>query len=339
MSNLKSQGSDVEIESSVLYGSLVKVLSSPLVLEVEILPSSFPHPASSPLLIDGPALALSKKTLVKAFLVARSILLSHLASPRLDYIKSLAALESTFVILLFDPNHITAANFRKRQLLASRLSDCYAQPCRFSAQRELTFIESLITSPLVKHTKSSTLWTQRLWVVRSFPSSIVETGAYNRHCVKKSHIEAFWTKEISIVMKAGDRHPKNYYAWHYARRLYYLLTRNTALSEGTIRYDTGEYLAAIVLGQVHKWCLQHPRDISGWAFLIFLFDISLLKEDDGIDRHQLEMLIDETRRFARKYDWSGQSMDWALKAMARYDVSTKSVTRKTVSMSCLAPAI
>ena len=322
MSNLQSQELDVGTESRVLYKSLVEILSSPSVLEIEILPSSFPFPADSSLLIDGPALALSKKSLIKAFLVAHSILFSHLTADNLDVVKSPAALGSTAVILLFDPNHITAANFRKRQLLNLRSSTSCSGLLQSSVQQELTFIESLVTSPLLKHTKSSTLWMQRLWVVSTFPKEAVKPAVCNRPCTSKCHVVAFWAKEISIVMKAGERHPKNYYAWHYARRLYHLLTCNTALVGDPISCDTGVYLAVMIVEQIHRWCLQHPRDISGWAFLILLFDISLLDKDGDNFQRQVETIMKETRSFARKYDWSGQSVDWVLKAIARYGSTT-----------------
>src|ERR1700753_4144206 len=71
--------------------------------------------------------------------------------------------DSSRIILLFDPEHITAANFRKRRIInlrqtsSARLPEAYAQ--------EIHFLNSILTSPLHRQSKSPTLWFHRWWLV------------------------------------------------------------------------------------------------------------------------------------------------------------------------------
>lgn len=117
-------------------------------------------------------------------------------------------------------------------------------------------------------------------------------------------VEGYWERELEVVMKAGERHPRNYYAWGYARDL--------------LRELAGEGLARGVVGRVHRWCLQHPRDVSGWAFLEFL-----LREVDGEGDgrtgggEEATRVIWETKEFVRKYEWRGESIEWFLKSVQR----------------------
>ena len=126
-----------------------------------------------------------------------------------------------------------------------------------------------------------------------------------------------------MVMRAGERHARNYYAWDYARRLFGFL----AEKEGTVwRVDTRANLKMSMsdigmrMGMVHKWCLAHPRDISGWSFLSFLMliDKSRIKlgdsEETQVKREQTmrKEILDSTVEFARKFGWSGESLTWFL---------------------------
>ena len=194
------------------------------------------------------------------------------------------------------------------------------------------FLESLVTSPLSKHAKSSTLWAQRLWVVRNFFSRLAmrERAADNGgdddddgavQVMDKRHgVRGFWDRELVIVMKAGERHPRNYYAWQYARQLFsYVRSEYPTFGPwyGDLLHDG--------VGLVRRWCLMHPRDISGWAFLVFLLE-QLRNEgyDEGVKRKVLEDGVgvsgSETKEFASKYEWKGESIEWFLKAMRKLDL-------------------
>lgn len=74
------------------------------------------------------------------------------------------------------------------------------------------------------------------------------------------------------------------------------------------------------MGEVHKWCLMHPRDISGWAFLVFWMreakGYSAWRESGGEDEDEVRRVVRETEVWVRRYDWEGESVEWFLKACA-----------------------
>lgn len=140
---------------------------------------------------------------------------------------------------------------------------------------------------------------------------------------------------MSIVMAAGDRHPRNYYAWGYARHL------PIFAGEGNSSRAKSSAAARGLLASVHAFCLSHPRDISAWAFLVFLFRwlgwpfgsllpaasraaIGLIEEEEeeggeeegeGEEEGSLramEGVVWGTREFVRKYEWRGESVGWFL---------------------------
>lgn len=312
------------------YAQLITALhpSPPAVLEIEVLPSSFPPQ----ILHESSAVGVPKSLLVPLYLKARKTFFDHVSSR--DSASYHAALQATTITLLFDPNHLTAANFRKRHI--QRLSgdqrtekdydDEDAGNLAEAVHHELSFLESLVTSPLSRHAKSSTLWAQRLWIVRNFfrlATGERATDEAIRLRGMRHGVRGFWDEELVIVMKAGERHPRNYYAWQYARELFWLVhERRPGLVEG-VRRDWK------FLGQssrlVHVWCLMHPRDVSGWAFLVFsLKRLRIEGCDEGDKREkvedQIEVFASETKEFVKKYDWKGESMEWFLKIMKRLDI-------------------
>lgn len=311
------------------YAQLIAALhpSPPALLEIEILPSSFPPQ----ILHESSAVGVPKSLLVSLYLKARKTFFDHVSSRDCDVYH--AALQATTIILLFDPNHLTAANFRKRHIqrfCAKRTGNDYngqdAGNPREAVQHELKFLENLVTSPLSKHAKSSTLWAQRLWIVQNFFQLATGERVIDEAIPKRNGrhgIRGFWDEELVIVMKAGERHRRNYYAWQYARELYRLVNaRRPGLVERTQRSWN---LLGDSSGLVHGWCLTHPRDISGWAFLVFLFEqLHIGGCDEGIKRNKFEddigIFASETKEFVRKYEWKGESIEWFLKAMKMLDV-------------------
>ena len=145
-------------------------------------------------------------------------------------------------------------------------------------------------------------------------------------------IQHFWDRELAIVMKAGDRHARNYHAWQYARQLSALLVvRCSAGSElagrrrrRRRRHVVEEGLLRESVGTVRGWCLMHPRDISGWTFLFSLLE---RLRDGGCDggAHgdvggEIGISTRETQEFTRKYEWKGESIDWFLKAVKTLNI-------------------
>lgn len=239
------------------YDSISSVLVSPLPsgrLEIEILGKGIPLPEGTYVLQDGTSVGVSKLGLVQAFLVAREILQDHIinhgssgsssVSPQTADADTLFA--ATAVILLMDPEFLTAANTRKR-LIQKQLQDDN-QMTWTVLTKEKAFLDSLLTSRLHRHTKSPTLWNHRRWLIGQYSSRGLRVDVVGD--IK------------NVVSVAGERHPRNYYAWCHARYLAGLLGKK---DEENSDYEN-------LLSVVRNWCFQHHNDISGWSFLYHLLD-------------------------------------------------------------------
>lgn len=162
-------------------------------------------------------------------------------------------------MLLLDPEHITAANFRKRRLLALRDADDMLVYHK-ALMSELCFLDSILTSPLHRQTKSPTLWWHRSWLLRLIAPLELKSASGKR-------IATIISAALDSVCKSGERHPKNYYAWQYARRLVAALVRVAAQVDAPFPFD---WVVSAFSDRVCNWCFKHPSDISGWSFLLFL---------------------------------------------------------------------
>ncbi|KAL6882361.1 hypothetical protein HDV57DRAFT_56236 [Trichoderma longibrachiatum] len=220
----------------------------PELLEVELLGRSHMVDEHTILLQDGPAIAVPKLRLVQAFLYARGLLEKHVGG-MLDGSKGDGLVtRATAVILLMDPEHLTAANTRKRLLQGALKSGADIES---KLQDELYFIDSLLTSRLHRHTKSPTLWNHRQWLTQEFQQhslAIDPTDTLKR-----------------VILIAAERHPRNYYAWLHARYL------TQTVAEATTSPEQEQHLAGI-LEAAQKWALAHHDDVSGWAFLMFFLE-------------------------------------------------------------------
>ncbi|CBX91932.1 hypothetical protein IAQ61_000139 [Plenodomus lingam] len=215
------------------------------VCEVEILPPAI-QPRDGVSLQDGLNLGIPKKALALAYLEARRRFFDSKGYN--DYTSM--ALQATKIMLLFDPEHLTAANYRKHWLnrLKAETGSQFGSAFHTALRQEQKFLNTILTSPLHRQTKSPTLWYHRLWVMN--PLSTIELGnADDSQCVD------FWRAELATVCKSGERHPKNYYAWQYARRL---KPRMVSAREEDF------------IDVLKEWCCRNPSDISGWTFLLVL---------------------------------------------------------------------
>lgn len=291
-----------------LYTQLVDTISpisisSPVVQEIAILPSH-----SHPTILYDPscepaAVGVPKALLLSCFLHASETFFSYLENHREIRVETynpdapmnkgwVAACGATAIILLWEPNHLTAINWRKK---------AFAQANEGTRANELAFIESLQTSPMPHHAKSSTLWTYRLQLLRER--------------AKQDSI-ATWHEELRIVMIAGERHAKNYHAWEHARQTWRLYYDNTSCANSDrsnndrMKKELGVFNESV--GRVHKWCIMHPKDISGWAFLAFLLQSP---PDESVRLEAVEKIIEDTNCFVEKLDWQGASVRWFLKAV------------------------
>ncbi|KAM7217751.1 hypothetical protein V8F06_006885 [Rhypophila decipiens] len=246
-------------DPSAAYQAISEVLDSSRttddsLLEIEILGSTHGLPDGVYVLQDGPAVGVSKLGLVMAFLVARKILAAHLEAAWTKTDDELFA--ATAVILLMDPEYLTAANTRKRMIQRQLSEHSYSH--EEILLKEKRFIDSLLTSRLHRHTKSPTLWSHRRWLFQTHASLHVATNVLS--------------DLTNVIFVAGERHPRNYYAWCHARFLVGL---------GNEQWDQGDLLEA-----VKTWCFKHHTDISGWTFLYFL-----LKRRESLDNGAASSLV------------------------------------------------
>lgn len=312
-------------------------------LEFEILPSGFLPVVQ----YDGEtgSLGFTKKALLGAFLHARKQFFAHLRAEHqlpadigdTDVVREAQDEEgqiylASTVLLLFDAEHLTAANFRKRRLQNPASSNRHHLP--FLVQNEIQSTLNILVSPLHRHSKSPTLWSHLLWLQKK-QDEMQEGGwkhvlgvhpdvsgerrdAVGLHAVER-HMRHRWEAVVDSALRAGERHPRNYYAFGYARTMLPTCADwqpqksvPTEDSESTKynTYDTGTdfraELAADMLHKVHHWCLAHPRDISGWCFLLWLVDNSWnrwnKKQCAGIVRKTVDWAVSPGIR------WDGESL-------------------------------
>lgn len=230
-------------QSSAAFQAISKALlggeQGGQLLEIEFLGKSHPLPPGTFYLQDGNALAISKQGLVQAFFAARSLFQAHNNAD--ERLSPDALFTVSSMILLMDPEHLTAANARKRLVTSASPGRLLLELVR----RDKLYVDSLLTSRLHRHTKSPTLWSHRRWLIKM---------------ARQYGEQPDVVEEIKrVVMVAGERHPRNYYGWCHARWL-----------TGLIPEDKRDEVLAELVNATRNWCLCHDGDISGWTFLSFL---------------------------------------------------------------------
>lgn len=259
-----------------IFNAIAGVLSKrhEELLEIEFLGMSHLLEDGIYFLQDGPAIAIPKLRLVQAFIFAQSVLKNHNGA---DETKRKLLLDATAVMLVMDPEHLTAANTRKRLLVETHTEEDVAN--------EKYFIDSLLTSRLHRHTKSPTLWNHKEWLLRWSTENNITND-----------VDHDFTK---VILVAAERHPRNYYAWSHARFL--RKGKPTAESANDTRRDIDW------IQYTKKWCFSHHDDISGWTFL------TVLLEDNTIEKQEI---FDETMNLAQSFHWRGESVWYFLRNLA-----------------------
>ena len=266
------------------YKNIVNALNmnTSELLDIEVLGKSHPVPLGCSVLLDGHSIGISKPQLIQAFVVARKTFFETLENFEEDMFQDIR--DATAVILLMDPEHITAANARKRIL-----QYCQAVvgiELRSMLSREFLLIDSFLTSRLHRHTKSPTLWGHRQWLVQ------ILVSVDFTHSIQQD-VE-------TVVLIAAERHPRNYYAWLHLRWLLLGLRR--------LAHDTGGSSALShteVLLLVKDWCLRHLADTSGWSFLLF-FLLSI--EPPSTRLETSSSICQEVLGLATTFQWTHESI-------------------------------
>ena len=242
---MAAEASGFSLEYEALTGLLNTRLSTGP-LDIQILPDATFLLASGLAEIVNNTLGVPKAVLAKAFIAARRIFFEHLdnLTENVELI-----LDSTFVILLFDPEHVTAANARKKICLAYRSRSQSEQTKRL--KEELWFSKFLLTSKLKRHNKSPTLWSHRKWLLNNFNTL---EGLLGPKWVEYEIEE--------VVLLSAEHHPKNYYAWDYMRWL--------IKSRPELEYEWRPEVNVPLAMLMQDWCMHHTSDSSGWSFLTWM---------------------------------------------------------------------
>ncbi|RDA90548.1 hypothetical protein CP533_5680 [Ophiocordyceps camponoti-saundersi (nom. inval.)] len=219
---------------AAVFTEIASVLNLPIVLEIELLGYSHYANDAPSFMRDGNAIAIPKLRLVQAFIQARNIFVAYTRGDQV--VTEKPALEATAVMLLFDPEHLTAANIRKR-LVSKDDATLIA--------REKLFVDSLLTSRLYRHSKSPNLWSHRRWLMKRM----------RKHGLVADPVEEF----RNVILISAERHARNYYAWNHARFLIELV-------------EPGSVSWSCIQAQMVKWCRCHHDDVSGWMFLALLLE-------------------------------------------------------------------
>ena len=287
------------------YQQLASIFSTreSQVLEIEMISSTSP----APFLQDGLCIGITKKMLVAAYTVARELFKRRLMSMTTEDHKAALLVSKpdssnvsdrviTEIMLLFDCEHLSACNWRKRWLRAA-VDGCaqdedQINPTKQALKTELTLLTTYQCSPLHRHTKSPTLWSHRLWALRQL-FQIEPSG--------RDALLQLAQAELNGVLRAGELHPKNYYAFAYMQQLHHLLSNVADVTDMADRSSWSVQLATALLDPVLVWCMAHPRDISGWMLAKYL--IGCLPEQ--------QVRIEALRKivvFARDIGWRSESL-------------------------------
>ncbi|KAL3480029.1 hypothetical protein BJX99DRAFT_46104 [Aspergillus californicus] len=284
------------------------------ILEFEILP-----PAFGPILEDDCSVGITKKYLVQAFVSARRVFFDGLKLSEFSHRHGTSKISkqnagadenlsiASQIILLFDCEHLTACNWRKRRLSALINSD---KDVRIHAlNTELSLTTTYLCSPLHRHTKSPTLWQHRQWI---------QTQLIRIHNPDYQAAQVLLQAELSAVLRAGELHPRNYYAFTYMRQIHSILS-DIGLDRGQTDWSTR--LGKSIITSTLDWCLAHPADISGFMFLLYLLN-SVPDTTLRLD------IVGKVASFALDIGWIGEGIwtfvDLAVRQFSLIDLLGKS---------------
>jgi len=257
------------------------------VLEIEILSVASCPPGPPRILRDGNCIGIPKTLLIPAFKHALDILalgrspqvgvsavekdahkdeISRVTIPiEVTYSQTTQhlRLKATAIVLLLAPEHLTAANIRKRHL--QQLASTSVLPSQdphvsehlaHALHHELNLLDSLQTSPLHRHAKSPTLWSHRRWIMATIPAPAILDG--------RRGMEG----EYEIVHRAAGRHARNYVAFDYLRRrMRGAQGLDSCADEGEGESGRGKMIVAVPIETLAAHALSNPSDTSRLSFL------------------------------------------------------------------------
>jgi hypothetical protein len=123
----------------------------------------------------------------------------------------------------------------------------------------------------------------------------------NDHVLSSKYIQATILEEVTVALRAGERHPCNYYAFAYLRQFQRLMTSLPVQAESFDKEETFAFISEQLVDITLAWCLSHLRDISGWMFLLHVLDSSSQTE-------RQKAVLEKVVNFALQIHWQGQAL-------------------------------
>lgn len=304
-------------------------------VEIEILPSALCPPGPPQVIQDEQAVGIPKALLIPAFKHALRVLaLGQPHNPGTVMTRE-QRLNATMVVLLVAPEHLTAANIRKRNLLAlcesaSNISQTNGigirpefQEFTRALQVELNLLDSLFTSPLHKHAKSPTLWSHRRWLITKFllntpgppraseparttgQSSTVSPSLSKPSDLQQNQVRLL-SNEFEIVSRAALQHPRNYPAFDYLRRL--VTHSMTSTTSDTMLSSEFKDALCTICEKTHKLALQNLGDTSIWAFWQYISNVTVSHDPGGSADQNVTFAVKDTLETALRLRWRGEAI-------------------------------
>lgn len=150
--------------------------------------------------------------------------------------------------------------------------------------------------------------------------------------------EDFNYHEIGVLVHtSAEHHPKNYYAWEYARwwvgefaptegfpaRMYEAMLREEKSAGALNSFEARDQDEKILLGLTQGWCKDHATDISGWSFYLWLLHRPNYSGEDGelVKSYIGSVALD----YATKLRLRNESIWVFLREIARFSVGSRAM--------------
>ncbi|KAK9371117.1 hypothetical protein V1509DRAFT_613636 [Lipomyces kononenkoae] len=229
--------------------------------------------------------------------------------------QALEVSQTSLVLLLVGSENLTAINARKRLLIQN------SEIASLSQEFRVTTV--ILCSRLQKHSKSPLIWNYHKHLVSARLTQFIKTATYRE---RAKYIEDLCKSELQTVLVAAEHHPKNYYAWAFARWLF-ADVYGSLLSSPSAKYYSVVFVRRYyesIVKKIEKWCFSHPSDISAWSFfqwVLFKYvDCSHQESAGHIDDKFLLSRVNEVIQFATTVSLARESV-WTFVRLVVGDVN------------------
>lgn len=223
----------------------------------------------------------------------------------LDEGKTNDLLQSTCVVLLVNPAHITCLNRRKHLVETGRVQE----------KEELQTIASLQLLP--EGAKSSILWHHRRWLLRRIyqKGDILHTVDRLDECsIPLDDL----SQEISITTTASEVYPRNYHSWLHRQKCMRSIVAMYRRAPEKGGSPPREALAQVLRAEefaITKWIDLNISDLTAMQYLCQLYDSM---EEVGVDHMQVHLESEDTAEELQIQKVPFSPLDHAIDLVQRY---------------------